>query len=86
MATVKIARVRVSAELLQRLLKGEWSGLCEKTTAPDDLAVLGVDQPPHAVGQWFYVVVESKTFRPIPEGADIPEVGPFTYTSKGGPL
>lgn len=89
MATVKIARLRLSAEMLQSLIRGDWSHLCEKTTAPDDLEVLGVEQPPHAVGQWFYVIVQSDTFAAIPEGAELPEVKPFVYHSKpateGGP-
>lgn len=82
MATVKIARLRLSAELLQSILRGDWSRACRKTTAPEDLAVLGVEQPPHAVGQWFYVIVKSKTFAAIPEGAEPPEVKPFTYHSE----
>lgn len=84
MATVKIARVRISAEILQEVLRGEWSRLCDRTTAPDDLEVLGVEQPPYAVGQWFYAICQSKTFRPIPEGAEIPEIEPFEYRAKGG--
>jgi hypothetical protein len=84
MATVKIARVRISAEILQEVLKGDWSRLCDRTTAPDDLEVLGVEQPPHAVGQWFYAIVQSKTFAAIPEGAEIPEIKPFEYRAKGG--
>jgi hypothetical protein len=83
MATIKIARVRMSAEILQRILRGDWSNVCHWTTAPDDLEVLGVEQPSHAVGQWFYAIVQSKTFAAIPEGAEIPEIEPFTYSSEG---
>lgn len=79
MATVKIGRLRLSADLLQSILKGDWSKACSRTNAPEDLEVLGVEQPPHAVGLWFYVIVRSDTFAAIPEGAELPEIKPFVY-------
>lgn len=76
------ARVRVSIVYLEKLLRGEWSQLCGNTTAPDDLQIIGVEQPYHALCAWFYVICESRTFAAIPEGAEIPEVGPFEYTDQ----
>jgi hypothetical protein len=79
MATVKWARVRVSTGVLQSLLLGETFGPCSDTTAPDDLEVLGVEQPPHAVGMFFYAVCRSNSFKPVPEGGEIPIIEPFVY-------
>lgn len=72
----------MTAELLQSILRGDWSKACKRTTAPEDLAVLGVAQPPEGVGDWFHVICESKSFRPVPEGAEIPEIRPFEYHSE----
>jgi hypothetical protein len=75
MPVVKYAKVRVSVELLRLMMQGQTPGMPDaETNAPDDLVVLGVEQPPHAIGAWFYALVESASFRPVPVGADIPEV------------
>lgn len=76
------ARVRVSAHLLADVLTGNWSEVCKRTNAPNDLKVIGVDQPTYGIGAWFYVICESKDFDPVQEGAEIPEVGPFEYTTE----
>ena len=82
MTTIKVAKLRFSAQLMQSILKGDWSVLCRKTTAPEDLEVLGVEQPPDGIGHWFYVIVKSNTFAAIPEGADLPEIDAFSYHSE----
>lgn len=79
MALHKMARVRVSMALLEKLIIGDLSNLHAMTTAPDDLTVVGVSQPHHAIGSWFYAIIESKSFKPVPEGAEIPIIEPFIY-------
>lgn len=79
-STVKIARVRLSMHILQDILSGQFVQWVGRSSAPDDMEVLGVEQPPHALGQWFYVFLRSATFKSIPEGAEIPEIPPFTFT------
>jgi hypothetical protein len=78
MSVVKYAKVRVSVELLRLMMQGRAPGYTgepeTETTAPEDLVVLGVEQPPHAIGAWFYALVESTTFKPVPVGAEIPEI------------
>lgn len=82
MATVKIARVRLSMHILADILSGQWQQWAGDSSAPDDLEVLAVEQPPYAIGQWFYVIMRSATFKPIPEGAEVPEIPPFVFTRR----
>jgi hypothetical protein len=66
--------------VLEDLIKGagdRWAAV--ETDAPDDLTILGVIQPPEGIGAWCYLIVESKTLRPVPECAEPPEVGPYRY-------
>jgi hypothetical protein len=81
----RFARVRVSTGILQQVLRGEGLKTCNNTMSPADLQVLGVEQPHHAIGQFFYVVVTSKRFKKIKEGEDIPIIEPFIYHINGGP-
>lgn len=80
MAVFKIGRVRLSVHILQDILSGKWAQWAGKSSAPDDLEVLGVEQPPYAYGQWFYVICRSDSFKPIVEGDEIPEIPPFEYS------
>ncbi len=77
-------KVRVSLDSIGDMLKGDWGRLCEKTTAPDDLIVVGVIQPGETIGTWCWVVCSSSQFKSVPEGAQIPEIEPFEYTSAQG--
>ena len=80
MGMVKRGRLRLSLGVLEDLVKGagdRWAAV--ETDAPADLTVLGVIQPPEGVGAWCYLVIESQTLRPVPEGAEFPEVGPYRY-------
>lgn len=80
MAIKKRARLRLSLKVLEDLVVGQAARWGAATTdAPDDLQVVGVYQPAHAVGQWCYLIVESERFRPILEGSELPEVGPYHY-------
>jgi len=77
MAIVKIGKVRMAVDEMRRILQAKpphFGPGAVESDAPADLVVLGVEQPPYAIGQWFYVLVESKEFRPIPAGAEIPEI------------
>lgn len=76
------ARIRVSCHLLGDILIGNWSDVCKGSTAPADIKVIGVDQPTHAIGAWFYAICESSTFKSVMEGAEIPEIEPFEYTTE----
>jgi hypothetical protein len=80
MAVLRIARVRLSVHIIQDILSGKWEQWAGRSSAPDDLEVLGVEQPPFAVGQWFYVICRSDSFRPVLEGAELPEIPPFEFT------
>lgn len=87
MAQNRFARVRISTGILQQLLRGDGVfKLCDATTAPPDLEVLGVEQPHHAIGQWFFAIVTSKRFKAVKEGDDIPIIEPFVYYNDGGSL
>lgn len=80
MAIHKRGRLRISLAVLEDLVRGNgnhWAAA--RTDAPEDLQVLGVDQPAHAVGQWCYLIVQSNRLKPVPEGAELPEVGPYHY-------
>lgn len=86
MAVIKLGKVRLSVHVLQDILSGKWEQWAGRSSAPDDLEVLGVEQPPYAIGQWFYVICRSNSFRPIVEGADLPEIPPFEFSRlEGGP-
>lgn len=81
------ARVPISLYLLADILAGKWADtICRSTTAPADLKVIAVYQPLSAMGQWCYVICESSQFAPVPDGAQIPKLEPFEYTTqtKGG--
>jgi hypothetical protein len=83
MAIVRRAKLRLSLAVLEDLIKGagdRWAAV--ETDAPGDLSVLGVIQPPEGVGSWCYLIIESKSLRPVPEMAEPPEVGPFHYRTK----
>jgi hypothetical protein len=75
----RLAKVRVSTGLLQSVLKGESIRGCDTTTAPGDLEILGVEQPRHAIGYWFYAIVSSKRFKKVKPGEDLPIIDPFIY-------
>jgi hypothetical protein len=80
MAIVKRGKLRVPFGVLEDLIKGagdKWAAI--ETDAPIDLSIVGVEQPMHAVGAWCYLVVESDSLRPVPEGGQVPEVGPYRY-------
>lgn len=88
MATAKIARIRLSTHIVQDILTGKAEHWAGKSNAPEDLEVLGVEQPPYAIGQWFYVICRSDAFRPIPEAGEVPEIPPFELShrdNQGGP-
>lgn len=75
----KIAKVRMSLELLDKILQGKIQGV-ESTTAPQDLKVVALEQP--EVGrfnQWCYVYFESDSNKELQEGEETPEVKPFQY-------
>ena len=79
----KYAKVRVSTELFELMLKGEFGlGYGEiKTDAPKDLKVIGLSPvsdefPPRSV----FVVCESSEFMEVLEGGEIPVIKPFTYS------
>lgn len=74
MAIVKRAKVRIANIFLEELLHGRLAPAT--SNAPDDLRVLGVVQPEHAVGHWFEAIVESDTFAPVPEMAEYPPMDP----------
>jgi hypothetical protein len=82
----RFARVRVSTGILQQVLRGEGMRQSNRTTAPDDLQVVGVEQPPHAIGQWFWCICTSRRFKRVKEGDDIPIIEPFIYYNDGGPI
>jgi hypothetical protein len=80
MAFVKRAQLRISLAVLEDLVLGRadrWAAA--STDAPEDLRVVGVQQPEHAIGDWCYLIVESAKFKPIPEGGIMPNVGPYHY-------
>lgn len=82
------AKVRVSIEFLTEILRGEFgTGYKIETDSPKDLEVIGLSHidlnfPPHTL----YIICASSTFPENIEGADIPEIPPFTYTIKKGKL
>lgn len=77
----RIAKVRISIEILSMMLRAEFNNLDHiRTDAPKDLEVVGfaaVPDYPYYVG-WVYCT--SETFDEIMEGADAPEIPAFTYT------
>ena len=80
----KIAKMRVSKEYLEMVLRADvftQPNTIVKSNAPKDLEVLGLDQSRLELfgSATFWVYVTSDTFKEIPEGADIPEIPPFTY-------
>lgn len=59
--------------MMELFLRGQSFGITTDH-APDDLSVVGVDQPNNAIGDYFYLIVQSKTFKAIRSNEAIPEV------------
>lgn len=78
----RLRLTRISLELLASVLRGEGPGGPVETDAPSDLRVVGIEQPFSGLGSWAYLLVESASFDPVPEGASIPEIGPFVFHRK----
>lgn len=84
MALVRRGKLRISLAVLEDLIKGaadRWAAV--ETDAPEDLSILGVVQPPEGVASWCYLIIESKTLRPVPEAAEPPEVPAYHYWRAG---
>lgn len=81
-------RVRVSSELLSAFLRGEMDAT-QDTSAPRDLAVIGLTHVQPGPHGWVEFVVWSSTFAPVPNDGErrtdaIPEAS-FSYTAKESP-
>jgi len=79
---MKVAKVQISKELLEQVLKADINqptGRVITTDAPKDLEVLGfasIEGSPWT----FEAYVKSETFLDIPEGSEPPLIAPFVYT------
>lgn len=74
------ALMKVSFSLLELVIKGQWSGECIRTTAPDDVRVVGVEHGPAVLSPWlFFVVLESSEFPETLPGQPLPILDPFEY-------
>jgi hypothetical protein len=76
----RVARIRLSIHLLESIIKNDFGGFCNEGM-PDDLEVIGVDQPEHGIGSYFYVIVTSMQFPAIREGESIPELPAVEMTA-----
>lgn len=78
MKPLRLGRLRLSFNLVADLIRGDVARIT-KTTAPDDLQVLGVYPADERAGLYLWVICESSTFAEVLEGQLIPEIEPFTY-------
>ncbi len=81
MSDKRVAKVRVSGELLSQILSGQVGSKPDttiETDAPGDLRVIGVAGVPNTFDT-FWLYVESQTFESVPECAEPPEIPSFTY-------
>jgi hypothetical protein len=83
----KIARVYITKEFLEMLLRAEinfMSGYQVETDAPKDLQLLGLAYRPHSYGLPYTleIWVTSETFKEVPEGAEPPVIESFRYSLK----
>jgi hypothetical protein len=80
----KIARVQISKEYFELILRGEFRlrpNATIETDAPKDLEVIGLSIPQRFIGflHTLEVYVKSESFADVPEGSEPPVISPFVY-------
>lgn len=76
----RLSKIRISTGLCDSMLHGRFGGIANDQV-PDDLQVIGVEQPEHAIGSYFYLIVYSKEFPAIRDSEPIPELPAIEFSS-----
>lgn len=81
MSSIRVAKVLCSFDLLSAIFSGQGGvepGACFKTTAPDDLKVVGISSVDHIDNTaWLYC--QSTTFAPVGWGEEPPQIDPIEF-------
>jgi hypothetical protein len=75
----RLSKIRISTGLGDSILRGQFGGIASNQV-PDDLQVVGVEQPDHSIGTYFYFIVHSKEFPAIRASEPIPELPAIEFS------